>query len=170
MSEPLIVLIGAGGIGCPAALALGKSGASRLRVVDEDRVEVSNLHRQVLFEPSDVGRPKTATFAERLRQHFPSLDVSPIEDRVLPDNAWDLLEDAAVVIDATDNYPSRFVVADAARLMGIPVVHAAAVKWQATVMACSSRGEPCYRCLFEDLPDGPVVDCACSREALSPWS
>jgi adenylyltransferase/sulfurtransferase len=154
-----VVLIGAGGIGAPAALALGEH-LRELVVVDDDVVELSNLHRQVLFEESDVGRPKLEALRDALRGRFSHLAVSLVPGRAVPDTVMEIVSGADVVLDATDNFPSRFLIADAAHLAGVPVVHAAAVRWQATVMAVSPAGAPCYRCLFEDLPTGPVVDCA----------
>lgn len=155
-----MVLVGAGGIGAPAAIALGAGGARSLRVVDDDRVELTNLHRQILFTDADVGRPKLAAFADALARRFPALEVDPRPGRALPPTAASLLEGAAVVLDATDNFASRFLLADAARLAGVPIVHAAAVRWRATVMAAPSHGRPCYRCLFEDPPGEGAPDCA----------
>jgi molybdopterin/thiamine biosynthesis adenylyltransferase len=155
-----VVLVGAGGIGAPAAIALGAGGVRALRIVDDDRVELTNLHRQILFTDTDVGRPKLIAFAEALARRFPALAVDPRPGRALPGTAASLIDGAAVVLDATDNFASRFLLADAARLAGVPVVHAAAVRWRATVMASSARGRPCYRCLFEDLPGEGAPDCA----------
>lgn len=155
-----VVLVGAGGIGAPAAIALCRGGVSRLVVVDDDRVELSNLHRQILFTEEDVGRPKLTAFAEAIRRRAPGLEVIPSPGRALPDTAAALVAGAAVVIDATDNFASRFLLADAARLAEVPVVHAAAVRWRATVIAVSPRGRPCYRCLFEDAPTEGAPDCA----------
>jgi len=155
-----IVLIGAGGIGAPAAIALLAGGARRLVVVDEDRVELSNLHRQILFTDADVGRPKLEAFVEALRRRAPALEITATPGRALPDTARAIVADAAVVIDATDNFASRFLLADAAHLAEVPVIHAAAIRWRATVMATSPRGRPCYRCLFEDAPSEGAPDCA----------
>lgn len=155
-----IVLIGAGGIGAPAALALGASGATALRLVDDDAVELSNLHRQILFSDADVGRPKLEALADALRRRFPAMHVELHRGRALPATALRIVEDASVVIDATDNFPSRFLLADACALAKVPVVHAAAVRWTATVLAVAATGRPCYRCLFEDLPGGDAPDCA----------
>jgi molybdopterin/thiamine biosynthesis adenylyltransferase len=155
-----ILLIGAGGIGAPAALALAAAGVQELTLVDEDAVELSNLHRQILFEDADVGRPKLEVLAEALGRRFAGLGIRRRSGRALPDNVLALVAGAALVIDATDNFPSRFLLADAAHLAGVAIVHAAAVRWQATVMAVAAAGRPCYRCLFEDLPDGVVIDCA----------
>jgi adenylyltransferase/sulfurtransferase len=160
MPDQSILLVGAGGIGAPAAVALCEAGAGNLLVIDEDRVELSNLHRQLLFEDDDVGCDKTEAFVARLAARYPSTHCERITDRALPDNVLDLMARASVVLDATDNYPSRFLLADAAHLAGVPIVHAAAVRWQATVMACAPQGAPCYRCLFEDLPTGKLLDCA----------
>lgn len=155
-----VLLIGAGGIGAPAAIALAAAGVRRLEVADDDRVELSNLHRQILFDDEDVGRPKLDAFADALNRRAPDLQIVLHRTRMLPDTARDLLREPCVVVDATDNFATRFLVADAAHLVGRPVVHAAAVRWQATVMASAPGGRPCYRCLFEDLPTGPAPDCA----------
>jgi adenylyltransferase/sulfurtransferase len=153
-----IVLVGAGGIGAPAAMALAGAGVLALSVVDDDVVELSNLHRQVLFSDADVGQKKTAAFAAALALR--GVRVRVVEGRALPSTARALVRGASVVIDATDNFATRFLLADAAHLEAVPIVHAAAVRWQATVMAVAARGRPCYRCLFEEPPSGAVVDCA----------
>ena len=157
-----VVLVGAGGIGAPAALALVAAGVRSLRVADDDRVELSNLHRQILFTDADVGRPKLDALADALDRRFPGTAVSLQlhRGRALPPTVAALVAGAAVVVDATDNFASRFLLADACALAGVPVVHAAAVRWSATVMAVGPRGRPCYRCLFEDLPGGDAPDCA----------
>jgi adenylyltransferase/sulfurtransferase len=155
-----VVLVGAGGIGAPAALALAAAGVRALCVADDDRVELSNLHRQILFTEADVGRPKLDALADALGRRAPGTTVTLHRGRALPTSAVALVAGAAVVIDATDNFASRFLLADACALAGVPVVHAAAVRWSATVMAVAPRGRPCYRCLFEDVPRGDAPDCA----------
>lgn len=160
LQAPRVLLVGAGGIGAPAALALAAAGLRRLRVVDDDRVELTNLHRQILFGEADVGRPKLEAFADALGGRFSGLGVERRRGRFVPGAAADLLADVSVAIDATDNFASRFLLADACHLAGVPVVHAAAIRWRATVMASPARGRPCYRCLFEDLPTGQAPDCA----------
>lgn len=155
-----ITLIGTGGIGAPAALALVEAGVRRLRVVDDDTVELSNLHRQIFFDDADVGMQKVQRFAERLCERYSGLEIDVVEGRALPDTVMDLVSSAALVIDATDNFASRFLIADACHLARMPVVHAAAVRWHATVMAVREGGRPCYRCLFEDIPMGDAPDCA----------
>ena len=155
-----VLLIGAGGIGAPCALALAQAGVTRVTVADLDRVDRSNLHRQILFSDRDVGRPKIFAFAERLTDMFPDLRVEIAKARVEPHNVARIVEGAAVVIDATDNFSSRFLLADACHLASIPIVHAAAIRWRATVLAAVPSGRPCYRCLFEDLPTDDAPNCA----------
>ena len=135
-------------------------GCGELTVVDDDVVETSNLHRQILFDDSDVGRHKLDALAAALQLRFANLRLRLIRQRALPHTVADIVAESAVVVDATDNFASRFLLADAAFLAGVPIVHAAAVRWQATVMPVRPEGRPCYRCLFEDLPSGPVADCA----------
>jgi adenylyltransferase/sulfurtransferase len=158
-----VLVIGAGGIAAPAALALAASDRAdslELVVVDDDVVEASNLHRQILFEDADLGRSKLDALRDALAARSPALRVRTVEGRFLPDSAARLLDGADVVLDACDNFATRFLAADAARLAGVAVVHAAAVRWNATVLAVRSGGRPCYRCLFEDLPAGDAPDCA----------
>ncbi|HEU4410682.1 MAG TPA: HesA/MoeB/ThiF family protein [Polyangiaceae bacterium] len=155
-----VLVVGAGGIGNPAALALAASGVGVLRVLDDDLVEGPNLHRQVLFGERDVGRPKAVALAEALGARFPSVRVEPVLARALPETALELVRGVDVVVDGTDNFASRFLLADAARLGEVPIVHAAAVRWEGTCFVSGPRGRPCYRCLFEDLPEGPAPDCA----------
>jgi molybdopterin/thiamine biosynthesis adenylyltransferase len=155
-----VVLVGAGGIGAPAAIALAAAGLGALEVVDDDTVELTNLHRQILFDEADVGRPKLDAFAAAVRRRAPALEVTLHPGRARPDTALGLVRGAAVVVDATDNFATRFLLADACRIAGVPVVHAAAVRLHATVMAAGPAGRPCYRCLFEDLPREDAPDCA----------
>jgi adenylyltransferase/sulfurtransferase len=155
-----ILLVGAGGIGAPAAWALAHAGVRALRVVDDDVVELSNLHRQILFVDEDVGRDKLAAFRAALERLAPDMAIDGVRGRALPHNVLELVASASLVLDATDNFASRFLLADAAMLAGVPIVHAAAVRWHATVMAVAPGGRPCYRCLFEDLPSGDAPDCA----------
>lgn len=153
--------MGAGGIGAPAAIALVAAGIRDFLVADDDLVEETNLHRQILFDPADLGAPKVDAFCRAIeRISGGAARAVGRRGRALPDNVLELVRDADVVVDATDNFATRFLLADAARIARRPVVHAAAVRLQATVMASAAAGAPCYRCVFEDLPDGETIDCA----------
>jgi molybdopterin/thiamine biosynthesis adenylyltransferase len=154
-----VLIVGAGGIGTPAALALGAAGVRRVAIADDDVVDISNLHRQILFTDNDVGQPKPDALAAALRKRFVFMRIIQ-RPRALPDNVLESVRAAEVVIDATDNFASRFLLSDACALAGVAVVHAAAIRWHATVLAVEPGGKPCYRCLFEDLPEEAAPDCA----------
>jgi adenylyltransferase/sulfurtransferase len=160
-AEPRVLLIGGGGIGAPTALALARAGGIRLAVVDDDEVDRSNLHRQILFEESDVGLPKLEALIRALRAINPAQVAEPHPGRATPATIEALLAGVDLVIDGCDNFPTRFLAADACKLAGVPVVHAASVRWRGTCFVSGPAGQsPCYRCLFEDLPTGPAPDCA----------
>lgn len=158
-----ILVVGVGGLGTPAALALAHAGIGTLVLSDDDNVEVSNLHRQILFGDGDVGRSKVAAAADALRRiprHPPSLRVDDAGGRFLPTSAAKLLEDVDVVVEGSDNFATKFLVADACARARVPVVHGAAVRWHGTVLAVGPAGAPCYRCLFEAPPEGGGRGCA----------
>ena len=147
-----VLLVGTGGVGAPAAIALAEAGLGTLVIADEDTVEIENLHRQLLFDDTDVGESKPDATRRALERRKPSLSVEVFHGRALPDTARELVSSVHAVVDATDNFPSRFLLADACHLAGVPVVHAAAVRWVGTVVSSAAGGGPCYRCLFEDIP------------------
>jgi molybdopterin/thiamine biosynthesis adenylyltransferase len=147
-----VLLVGTGGVGAPAAIALAEAGVGTLVVCDEDTVEIENLHRQLLFADGDVGASKPEAARRALLARRASMSIEIVRGRALPATARELVSGADVVVDATDNFPSRFLLADACRLAGVPVVHAAAVRWIGTVVPTLPEGKPCYRCLFEDVP------------------
>jgi molybdopterin/thiamine biosynthesis adenylyltransferase len=150
------LIIGAGGLGCPAALALAAAGVRRIGVADDDRVEVSNLHRQVLHGQADVGALKVESLARALSRRFPQVEVTPHPVRFDAGNAFELLRDYAVIVDGSDNFATKFVANDAAVLAGRPLVHAAAVGTGGQLLTVPSGGHPCYRCLFEEPPPAGV--------------
>lgn len=159
MREAKVVIIGVGGLGCPAARYLAASGLGRLHLIDDDVVSLTNLHRQLLFYPGDVNKPKSQVAAERLGEQFPTCEVTATVARVGPDSITELMAEADVVIDATDNFTSRYLINDACVRMKIPLCHASIGKFtgQASVFA---PGGPCYRCLFpEPPPAGTVPSC-----------
>lgn len=159
MSAPRVLVVGAGGVGHPAVRALREESALRLRVVDEDRVEKSNLHRLLEATEEDVGRSKLEVLA-RARAPFAHPEDEWLPTRFLPDNAAELLRGVDLVLEGSDNYATRFLVADAAFLAGVPSVHGAAVGWLGTVLPVLPERSACYRCIFEDLPPGDALDCS----------
>jgi molybdopterin/thiamine biosynthesis adenylyltransferase len=160
LAHASIAIVGLGGLGCPAALALAKAGVGRLLLVDDDRVDETNLHRQILYHDSDVGCAKAPAAARALQRWGIAAErLQPVERRCLPDTAHDLLAPADLIVEGADNYATKFLVCDAAHLLGKPVVQGSAVAWQGTVLYSAPAGRPCYRCLFEDIPAGPAQSC-----------
>jgi adenylyltransferase/sulfurtransferase len=157
-----VVVVGAGGLGCPVLSSLAGAGVGRLTIVDPDRVEASNLHRQPLFALADVGQPKAAAAAQRLAAYNPSLRYAAIDRRFDAALADELLADADVVVDCTDNFAAKFVVNDAALRTGVPAVLASVYQYEGQLQVVRpDRSGSCLRCqLPEATRDGLVGNCA----------
>jgi adenylyltransferase/sulfurtransferase len=154
------LVVGAGGLGCPASLALARSGVRRLTLADPDVVDETNLHRQLWHRMSDVGRLKVESAADRLRQGFPGLAVATVAEAVTARNALALFARHTLVIDATDGDATKFLLSDAAVLTGVPLVYGGALRLGGQAMRIA-RGGPCLRCLFEGPPKaGSAATCA----------
>src|SRR4051812_26065135 len=166
--EAGVLIIGAGGLGCPAALALAAGGARRIGIVDDDRVDASNLHRQVLFSDADVGEPKVAAFARALSRRFPAVDIVTHAVRFEVTNAPELVAAYDVVIDGSDNFATKFLANDAAVLARRPLVHGAAVGTGGQLITVPAGGRPCYRCLFEEPPPAGVGPSCAEAGGLGP--
>ena len=156
-----VLVVGAGGLGSPVALYLAAAGVGHLGIVDEDAVELSNLQRQVLHGTRDVGRPKVDSARERLRELNANVDVATFQTRLTSANALELMRGYDVVIDGTDNFPTRYLVNDACVLLGIPNVYGSVIRFDGQASVFGSAEGPCYRCLFrEPPPPGLIPNCA----------
>lgn len=157
-----VLLVGAGALGSPAALYLAAAGVGRIGIVDPDAVDLSNLHRQILHGSSWVGRSKLDSAAARLCETNPHVSIEPHPVRLTPDNALDLVARYDVILDGSDNFPTRFLVNDAAFLLRRPLVHGAIHRFEGqSAVFHPHRGGPCYRCLLPRLPaPGSVPSCA----------
>lgn len=160
LASARVLVVGVGGLAAPAARVLAESGVGHMTLLDDDRVDVTNLHRQVLFEPSDAGSLKVEAATRVLSSAAPGLRIRTVAERLLPETAREMVAAHDLVLDGTDNLASKFLVADAARLAGVPAVHAGVVRWTGWALSAAAGDGPCMRCVFEDLPRDRVETCA----------
>jgi adenylyltransferase/sulfurtransferase len=152
-----VLLIGAGGLGSPAALYLAAAGVGTLGVVDADVVDASNLQRQVLHDTPAIGTPKVLSAKARLEALNPFVRVEPINLRLTAANAREVLHGWDIVLDGSDNFPTRYLVNDACVLEGIPFVYGSIFRFEGQLSLFGAPGGPCYRCLFADPPPPELV-------------
>jgi len=156
-----VLLIGAGGLGSPLAMYLAAAGIGRIGLVDYDVVDASNLQRQVIHGTKDIGRSKLDSATERIHDINPYVTVEPYNVPLTSDNALEILAKYDVIIDGTDNFPTRYLVNDACVLLGKPNVYGSIFRFEGQASVFDARVGPCYRCLFpEPPPPGLVPSCA----------
>lgn len=156
-----VLCVGAGGLGSPLALYLAAAGVGTIGIVDFDVVDASNLQRQLLHGTRDIGRDKLDSARDRLADVNPHVEVVTHPMRLSAENALQTLEPYDVVVDGTDNFPTRYLVNDACVLLGKPNVYGSVFRWEGQLSVFSTPGGPCYRCLFrEPPPPGLVPNCA----------
>jgi len=161
LKESAVLVVGAGGLGSPILMYLAAAGVERLGIIEMDRVELSNLQRQVLYSTAEVGRSKAEVAREKLEALNPHLQVEAHALRLTSQNALDLLRPYDVVIDASDNFPTRYLVNDACVLLDKPLVYGAIHQFEGQVSVFHCQGGPCYRCLYPTPPQpGSVANCA----------
>jgi len=163
LHQARVLLIGVGGLGSPAALYLAAAGVGTIGLVDSDLVELSNLHRQILFTNSDIGKPKAELAAARLKLLDPSVEAIPYNLRLKADNIMPIIKDFDLIIDGSDNFPTRYLVNDACVLAKKTLVHGTFLQFEGQVTIIKPFAGHCYRCLFPDPPPaGSIPSC---REA-----
>ena len=156
-----VLLVGAGGLGSPAALYLAAAGVGALGIVDPDVVDVSNLQRQILHGTAGLGTPKVASGAARLHDVNPHVRIETGVLRLTSANALEIVGGYDIVVDGSDNFPTRYLVNDACVLTGRPNVYGSVYRWEGQLAVFAAGGGPCYRCLFrEPPPPGLIPNCA----------
>jgi len=164
LSRARVLVVGVGGLGCPAARVLAQSGIGRLELIDDDIVDESNLHRQTLYRLEDCGLAKVRVAAAVLQAEAQrgghACQIVTREERVLPDSASALVAGHDVVLEGADNFATKFLLADACALAGVPLVSAGAVRWIGWAMASRPGEGACLRCIFEDVPREHEETCA----------
>ncbi|HEX9638533.1 MAG TPA: molybdopterin-synthase adenylyltransferase MoeB [Acidobacteriota bacterium] len=159
--ESKVLLIGAGGLGSPLGLYLAAAGVGTLGLVDFDLVDLTNLQRQVIHGSEAIGRPKVDSAAERIGSINPGVEVRKHPVRLTSDNALEIFRDYDLIIDGTDNFPTRYLTNDACVLLDKPTVYGSIFRFEGQVTLFHHRGGPCYRCLYpEPPPPGLVPSCA----------
>jgi len=156
-----VLLVGTGGLGAPLGLYLAAAGVGKLGIVDFDKVDFTNLQRQVAFGTSDVGRPKIEAAAERLGNLNPDIQIKSYETQLTSENALEIFRDYDIIVDGTDNFPTRYLVNDACVLLGKPNVYGSIFRFEGQASIFGYLDGPCYRCLYpEPPPPGLVPSCA----------
>lgn len=160
LANARVLCIGAGGLGCGALPYLAAAGIGRITILDDDRVEESNLQRQVLFMESDLGRPKAEAAADQLAARNSCIEVQARCERLGIHNVRELFEDHDVIVEGSDNFATKYLANDAGVKFGVPVVYASAIGFEAQVTVFDADHGPCLRCLFPEPPTGWVPNCA----------
>jgi sulfur-carrier protein adenylyltransferase/sulfurtransferase len=161
LKQARVLTVGAGGLGSPLALYLAAAGVGTLGIVDFDVVDESNLQRQIIHGTSDLGRPKMASAREKIEDINPNVKVEAFEEALTSENALEIFEDFDVIVDGTDNFPTRYLVNDACVLKGKPNVYGSIFRFEGQASVFYAEEGPCYRCLYpEPPPPGLVPSCA----------
>ncbi|MEZ5367107.1 MAG: molybdopterin-synthase adenylyltransferase MoeB [Bryobacterales bacterium] len=156
-----ILMVGTGGLGAPLGLYLAAAGVGKIGIVDFDVVDVTNLQRQVIHGTKDVGRPKIDSAAESMQDINPFLEIEKFEVPLSSENALDIIKDYDIVVDGTDNFPTRYLVNDACVLLNKPNCYGSIFRFEGQATVFHYEGGPCYRCLYpEPPPPGLVPSCA----------
>ncbi len=160
LAKAKILLVGAGGLGSPAALYLAAAGVGTIGLIDGDVVDLTNLQRQILHHTPDIGRPKVVSGKEKIQALNPNVNVSMYEERLTASNALKIFSDYDVVIDGVDNFPAKFLINDACFFADKPLVHGGILRFDGRVMTIIPKKSACYRCVFKTPPPpGLVASC-----------
>ena len=165
LQDAKVLVVGAGGLGCPSAQYLAAAGIGTLAIADDDTVSTGNLHRQILYTPAEVGKKKVLIATEKLQQQNPQINVIAIEERITSDNVMALLKDFDIILDGTDNFETRYLLNDACVLLNKPLVYGAIYQYEGQVSVWNIKNEdgtrtPNYRDVFPDVNAAKIPNCA----------
>jgi thiazole biosynthesis adenylyltransferase ThiF len=163
--EARVLCIGAGGLGCPTALYLAAAGVGTLGIVDNDKADLSNLHRQILHGEDTVGTPKVESAKARLQTINSDITIKTYETRLDASNVMEIFADYDLVVDGTDNFPTRYLINDACVMLGIPNVHGSIFHFDGQVAVFGAGDGPCYRCLYPEPPP-PELAPSCAEAGV----
>lgn len=152
-----VLIIGAGGLGAPAALYLAAAGVGKIGIVDADVVDLSNLQRQVIHTTADVGKPKVESAAETMKAINPDVEVVTYHEFISSANIMDIIKDYDFVLDGTDNFPAKFLINDACVMADKPFSHAGILRFKGQLMTVIPHKSPCYRCVFKTMPPKDAI-------------
>lgn len=152
-----VLIIGAGGLGAPAAMYLAAAGVGTIGIVDADEVDLSNLQRQIIHATEDVGKPKVQSAKETMNKMNPDVTVNTYHEFVSSENILDIIKDYDFIIDGTDNFPAKFLINDACVMAGKPFSHAGIIRFKGQLMTYVPGKGPCYRCVFKNPPPKDAV-------------
>lgn len=152
-----VLIIGAGGLGAPAAMYLAAAGVGTIGIVDADEVDLSNLQRQIIHGTADVGKAKVKSAKETMNAMNPDVNVITYREFVTSENIMDLIKDYDFIIDGTDNFPAKFLINDACVMAKKPFSHAGIIRFKGQLMTYVPDEGPCYRCVFKDPPPKDAV-------------
>ena len=152
-----VMIIGAGGLGAPVAMYLAAAGVGTIGIADADEVDLSNLQRQIIHQTKDVGVPKVESARETMEAMNPDVKVNTYHEFITSENILDIIKDYDFVIDATDNFPAKFLINDACVMAKKPFSHAGIIRFQGQLMTYVPGEGPCYRCVFKEPPPKDAV-------------
>lgn len=152
-----VLIIGAGGLGAPAAMYLAAAGVGKIGIADADVVDLSNLQRQIIHTTADVGRPKVESAAETMRAINPDVEVVTYHEFISSANIMDIIKDYDFVLDGTDNFPAKFLINDACVMADKPFSHAGILRFKGQLMTVIPHQSPCYRCVFKTMPPKDAI-------------
>lgn len=160
-----VLIIGAGGLGSPTALYLASAGIGKIGIVDSDRVELNNLQRQILHSTPDIGRPKVESAKDRLSRINQDVEIVPYNLRLTSGNILDIIKDYDIVVDGSDNFPTRYLVNDACILSGKALSHGGIFRFDGQAITILPHQSACYRCLFPEPPP-PALLPSCQEAGI----